>query len=86
MVKINSSEGINVKRVRLFLSLDPPRTIEGSIVIPGQKVRLSDVLNDDRTFLAIKDFVFLDTDRWTHISPKFLLLNKNEIKAIIEME
>jgi hypothetical protein len=72
------------KRIRLLLSFDPPKFIEGTITIPGPKIRLSDVVNDDRTFLSIQDV--WDPNDWFHESPIFLLLNKWEIKAIIEVE
>ena len=73
------------KRVRLLLSFDPPKFIEGTVTIPSPKIRLSDVINDDRAFLSIQH-VSSAPDDWFHGSPNFLLLNKREIKAIIEME
>ena len=72
------------KRIRLLLSFDPPKFIEGTITIPGPKIRLSDVVNDDRTFLSIQDVSA--PDDWLHASPNYFLLNKKEIKAIIEVE
>jgi hypothetical protein len=75
------------KRVRLFLSLDPPKFIEGTITMPNPASRLSrvsDTLNDDRTFLPIQDVA--TPDGWPHSFPKFVLLNKNEIKAIVEVD
>jgi hypothetical protein len=75
------------KRVRLFLSLDPPKFIEGTITVPNPVSRLSrvsDTLNDERTFLPIQDVA--TPDGWLYSFPKFVLLNKNEIKAIVEVD
>ncbi len=75
------------KRVRLFLSLDPPKFIEGTITVPNPVSRLSrvsDTLNDDRTFLPIQDVA--TPDGWLDFFPEFVLLNKSEIKAIVEVD
>ena len=72
------------KKIRLFLSFDPPKFIEGTVTIPGPTTRLSDLINDDRAFLSIQDFSA--TGDWFHASTKFILLSKKEIKAIIELE
>ena len=71
-------------RVRLFLSLNPPRFIEGTVTIPSPKTRLSDALNDDRPFLSVHDVVMPVGEVYSF--PKFLLLNKKEIQAVIEIE
>ena len=72
------------KRIRLFLSFDPPKTMEGTITIPGQKARLSDVVNDEREFLSLSDVTV--PENWTAPLGDFVLLNKKEVKAIIEIE
>ncbi len=72
------------KRVRIFLSLNPPKFVEGTIFIPGPKARLSDVANDDRIFLSVQDVVA--PEGWIPSLSKFVLLNKNEIKAMTEVE
>jgi hypothetical protein len=74
----------NTKRVKLFLSFDPLRTVEGTISIPGVNPRLSDIVNDERRFLSIQDVVV--PDGWLSPSAKFVLLNKNEVKAMIEVD
>jgi hypothetical protein len=84
MIPTSVSDQKIQKRIRLFLSFDPPKFIEGTITIPGSTIRLSDVVNDDRAFLSIQNVSVLDD--WFHTSPNFLLLNKREIKAIIEVE
>ncbi len=72
------------KRVKLFLSLEPLRTVEGIISIPGRNSRLSDVVNDERPFLSVEDVVV--PDGWFSPSSSFMLLNKKEVKAIIEVD
>jgi hypothetical protein len=84
MIPTGSSDKKITKRIKLFLSFDPPKFIEGSVTIPGPTTRLSDVLNDDRVFLSIQNVS--SSDNWLHSSPNFMLLNKHEIKAIIEAE
>jgi hypothetical protein len=72
------------KRVILFLSLEPPKVIEGTISLPSAKTRLSDLVNDDRPFLAVQDVTV--PDGWFHPLREFMLLNKKEIKMIVEAE
>ena len=72
------------KRIRLFLSFDPPKTMEGTITIPGQKARLSDVVNDEREFLSLSKV--LVPENWIDPIGDFMLLNKREVKAIIEID
>jgi hypothetical protein len=72
------------KRVKFFLLLDPVRTVEGTITIPGRNSRLSDVVNDERPFLSVQDVVV--PDGWLSPSSSFILLNKKEVKAMIEMD
>jgi hypothetical protein len=72
------------KRVRLFLSLDPLRFIEGTVTVPSPKARLSDMINDERTFLSIQNTRV--PKEWSHCFSEFILLNKREIRAIVEME
>jgi len=72
------------RRVKLFLSLDPLRTVEGTITLPGSKARLSDVVNDERPFFSIEDVVA--SDGWLPPLSEFVLLNKKEVKAIIELK
>ncbi len=71
-------------RVRLFLSLEPPRFIEGTVTLSSAKARLSDMMNDEKTFLAIQDVTAADI--WIPSLSKFMLLNKQEIKAIAELD
>ncbi len=73
----------STKRVRLFLSLDPLRIIEGTVTVPSTRARLSDMINDERTFLSIQEAVV--PAEWTHCFSQFILLNKKEIKAIVEI-
>jgi hypothetical protein len=75
-----------VKRVRLYLTLNPQGIVEGALTIPGEKARLSDVINDDRNFLALQDVLVVNVEGWPRAPLKFLLLNKREIKAIMELE
>lgn len=72
------------KRIKLFISWDPLRFIEGTVSIPSLTTRLSDVVNDDRPFLSVQDIMV--TEAWGSQLPKFVLFNKNDIKAIIEVE
>jgi len=83
MKKKQSAEKLT-KRVRLFLSLDPLRFIEGTVTVPSLKARLSDMVNDERTFLSIQNATV--PQEWSHCFSEFILLNKTEIRAIIEME
>lgn len=71
------------KRVRVFLSLDPLRIVEGTVTIPSPKTRLSDMINDERTFLSLQDT--LVPKEWGHCFSDFVLLNKKDIKALIEI-
>ena len=71
------------KRVKMFLLLDPVRTVEGTITIPGRNSRLSDVVNDDRPFLSLQDVVV--TDGWLSPPTGFMLLNKKEVRAMVEV-
>ncbi len=84
MITVPVSDKKITKRIRLFFSFDPPKFIEGTITIPGPGIRLSDVVNDDRTFLSIQDVSA--PDNLFHASPNFFLLNKKEIKGVIEVE
>jgi hypothetical protein len=72
------------RQVRLFLSLDPLRYIEGTVTVPSSKARLSDMINDERTFLSIQNAVV--PKEWSHCFSEFVLLNKREIRAIVEIE
>lgn len=72
------------RRVKLFLSFDPLRTVEGTITLPGSKARLSDVVNDERPFFSVEDVVA--PDGWLPPLCEFVLLNKSEVKAIIELK
>jgi len=72
------------KRIRLFLSFDPLKTMEGTITIPGQKARLSDVVNDEREFLSLSKV--LVSENWIDPLGDFVLLNKREVKAIVEID
>jgi hypothetical protein len=72
------------KRVRLFLSFDPLRTVEGTLTISSSMARLSDVVNDERPFFSIEDVVV--ADGWLPPLCEFVLLNKKEVKAIIELK
>lgn len=72
------------RQVRLFLSLDPLRYIEGKVTVPSSKARLSDMINDERTFLSIQNAVV--PKEWSHCFSEFVLLNKREIRAIVEIE
>jgi hypothetical protein len=72
------------KQIRLFLSLDPLRYIEGTVTIPSPKARLSDMVNDERMFLSIENAVV--PQEWAASFSRFLLLNKREIRAIVEID
>jgi hypothetical protein len=72
------------RQVRLFLSLDPLRYLEGTVTVPSSKARLSDMINDERTFLSIQNAVV--PKEWSHCFSEFVLLNKREIRAIVEIE
>ena len=72
------------RQVRLFLSLDPLRYLEGTVTVPSSKARLSDMINDERTFLSIQNAVV--PKEWSHCFSEFILLNKREIRAIVEID
>lgn len=72
------------KRVKLFLSFDPLRTVEGTLTIPSSMARLSEVVNDERPFFSIEDGVA--SDGWLPPLSEFVLLNKKEVKATIEVK
>ncbi len=72
------------RRVKLFLSFDPLRTVEGTLTISSSMARLSDVVNDDRPFFSVENAVA--SDGWLPPSSEFVMLNKNEVKAIIELK
>lgn len=72
------------RQVRLFLSLDPLRYIEGTVTVPSSKARLSDMINDERTFLSIQKAAV--PKEWSHCFSEFVLLNKREIRAIVEID
>jgi len=84
VVKKRTATNKVTKRVRFFLSLEPVRIIEGTVTLPSSKGRLSDMVNDERTFLSVQDVAV--PDGWIQSFSKFLLLNKKEIKAMIEVE
>ncbi len=60
MVKKEALPQKLTKRVKFFLLLDPIRTVEGTVSIPGRNSRLSDVVNDERPFLSVQDVVVRD--------------------------
>ncbi|OGP99056.1 MAG: hypothetical protein A2Z51_03310 [Deltaproteobacteria bacterium RBG_19FT_COMBO_52_11] len=72
------------KRVKFFLSLEPVRIIEGTVTLTSLKGRLSDMVNDERTFLSVQDVAV--PDGWIQSFSKFILLNKKEIKAMVEID
>jgi len=84
MEKKGQGYGRITKKVRLFLSLEPPRVIEGTVTIPSPRARLSDLLNDERSYLAIQDVTV--PDGWLNLISNFVLLSKKEIKAIVEVD
>ena len=84
MMEKNKRDKKITKRVKLFLCIDPLRTVEGNITIPSSMARLSDVVNDDRPFFSVEDAVA--SDKWLDPSSEFVLLNKKEVKAIIELK
>ena len=71
------------KRIRVFLSLDPLRYIEGTVTVPSSMARLSDMINDERAFLSIQKVVV--PKEWSPCFSDFILLNKREIRAIVEI-
>jgi hypothetical protein len=46
--------------------------------------RLSDMINDERAFLSIQNAEV--PEEWAHSFPEFVLLNKREIRAIVEID
>jgi hypothetical protein len=72
------------KRVRMFLSLDPPCYIEGTVTMPSSMARLSDMINDERQFLSIQNAVV--PKDWSSLFSEFILVNKREIRAIVEID
>ena len=84
VVKKRTATDKVTRRVRFFLSLEPVRIIEGTVTLASSKGRLSDMVNDERTFLSVQDVAV--PDGWIQSFSKFLLLNKKEIKAMIEVE
>ena len=74
----------NTRQVRLFFSLDPLRYIEGTVTVPSSIARLSDMINDERQFLSIQNAVV--PKEWAHCFPEFILVNKREIRAIVEID
>jgi len=71
------------KRVKFFLSLEPVRIIEGTVTLTSSKGRLSDMVNDERTFLSVQNVAV--PDGWIQLFSEFILLNKKEIKAMVEV-
>lgn len=71
------------RRVKIYLSLDPPKVIVGTVTIPSFKTRLSDLLNDEKTFLPLQEVSV--PDGGLTFDANFVLLSKNEIKALIEL-
>jgi hypothetical protein len=84
MMDKNRSDKKITRRVRLFLSFDPLRTVEGTLTIPSSIARLSDVVNDERPFFSVEDAVA--SDGWLPPLSEFVLLNKREVKAIVELK
>ena len=84
MLEKNKFEKKITKRVKLFLSFDPLRTVEGTLTISSSMARLSDVVNDERPFFSVENAVA--SDGWLPPSSEFVMLNKNEVKAIIELK
>lgn len=71
------------RRVKIYLSLIPPKVIEGTITIPSSKTRLSDLLNDDKIYLPLQDVSV--PEGWLNFGSNFILLNKSEIRALVEL-
>ena len=84
MLEKNKLEKKITKRVKLFLSFDPLRTVEGTLTISSSMARLSDVVNDERPFFSVENAVA--SDGWLPPSSEFVMLNKSEVKAIIELK
>jgi len=84
MLDKNRLERKITKRVKLFLSFEPLRTVEGTLTISSSMTRLSDVVNDERPFFSVENAVA--SDGWLPPSSEFVMLNKNEVKAIIELK
>ncbi len=84
MEKKGKGPGKITKKVRLFLSLDPLRIIEGTVTIPSSRARLSDLLNDERAYLAIQEVKV--PEGWLDFISNFVLLSKKEIKAVVELD
>ena len=80
--KRTSSEKFT-KRVKFFISLEPVRIIEGTVTLTSSKGRLSDMVNDERTFLSVQNVAV--PDGWIQLFSEFILLNKKEIKAMVEV-
>lgn len=77
-------EGKITKRVRIYISFEPAKIIEGTVTIPSAKTRLSDLLNDEKTFLALQNVS--TPGNWLAFASNFVLLHKNEIKAMVELD
>jgi len=84
MLEKNKLERKITKRVKLFLSFEPLRTVEGTLTISSSMTRLSDVVNDERPFFSVENAVA--SDGWLPPSSEFVMLNKSEVKAIIELK
>ena len=84
MVEKREREPKITRRVKLFLSFDPLRMVEGTLTIPSVRARLSDVVNDERPFFSVEDVVA--SDGWLPPLSGFVLLNKKEVKAIVELK
>lgn len=71
------------RKVRIYLAFEPIRVLEGIVTIPSARTRLSDLLNDEKSYLPLQDVSV--PDGWLKFGADFVLLNKNEIKAVVEL-
>ncbi len=71
------------RKIRIYLTFDPVHVVEGIVTIPSAHTRLSDLLNDAKTYLPLQEVSV--PDGWLKFDADFILLNKNEIKAVVEL-
>ncbi|MGQ9693487.1 MAG: DUF6812 domain-containing protein [Thermodesulfobacteriota bacterium] len=71
------------KKIRIYLAFDPVRVLEGIVTIPSARTRLSDLLNDEKNYLPLQGVSV--PDGWLKFGTDFVLLNKKEIKAVVEL-
>ncbi len=79
-----SQVALERQRVKLFTTDN--WEIQGEVTHPsgGYKSRLSDVINEEQTFIALTDVVVFDRDGREIARQPFAAINKQSIKLVLE--